>query len=128
MSAAAALFRARRLGEPVTVTTAMGADLSRLAGAVDSAADMVEFWALLAIRLRSEVVVHAVGWRMLLALPWITPALAAFDQKLRAVRTSTGDQYSLGLPGPAGLDPELQALIANTLRSWGFKYARAVAP
>jgi hypothetical protein len=99
MSEAAALFRARRLGEPVTVTTATGADLSRLAGAIDSAADMVEFWALLAIRSSSEVVVHAVGWRMLLALPWLSPALVVYDQALGAVRTSTGDQYSLGRPG-----------------------------
>jgi hypothetical protein len=128
MSEAAILFRARRLGEPVTVTTATDTDLSRLAGAVDSATDMLEFWTLLAIRSSSETVVHVVGWRMLLAQPWISHALVAYDKALGAIRTSSGDQYSLGLPGLGELDPELRALIANTLRGWGFKYVRAVAP
>ena len=121
-------FRAQRLSDPVVVALATDEDLSRIAGSVDCASDMLEFWNLLAIRLPAETAVHAVGWRMLLARPWITSALTRFDRALGAVRTSTGSQYSLGLPGLGKLDPELGGHVVDVLRSWGFKRVRPIAP
>src|SRR3954452_8261646 len=54
------LFRAQRLGDPIVVALATGEDLSRIAGPVDYASDMLEFWNLMAIRLASETAVHAI--------------------------------------------------------------------
>ena len=128
MNEAVLLFRARRLGKPVTVTTTTDADLSCIGGTVVCASDMIESWKFVAIREDSNVDVHAAGWRMLQARPWISSSLVAYDKALGAIRTSDGSQYSLGLPGLPDLDPELSPVIAEFLRTQGHKYVRAVAP
>lgn len=128
MSKSEILFHARRLGQPVTVTPALDVEIARLAGRIDAATDMLEFWRLIAIRCDADTAVHAVGWRILWAQPYITAALTTYDKELGAIRTGTGDQFSLGVPGPVGLDPELRAFIARALRSWGFSHVRSITP
>lgn len=121
------LLRARRDSPKATVTLATEAVMSGLAGTVDHAFDMLESWRLIVIGSEAETTLHALGWRRLLAQPWLTSPLTTYDKDLRTIRTSTGEQYSLGMPGPPDLEPELHAHLVSTLRGWGFKYVRTIA-
>lgn len=128
MSEATVLFRARHRGEPVTISLATEADMSRLAASVACVSDLLGCWSLISVRSPSEVVVHAVGWPILLAQPWASSGLTAYDKELGGVRAGSRSQYSLGTPGPSEIDAELRAHISSTLRRWGFRYVWAVAP
>jgi hypothetical protein len=122
------LFRAVHQDVPVTVSLATHEDLHAIAGPVPRADDALEHWLMIAVRVGTTTRIHALGWQVLRARIFITPPIAAFDRALGAVRTAEGRGYLLSVPGRPEPDPELRALLAESMRKWGFKRIRLQSP
>jgi hypothetical protein len=114
------LLNAIYQGESVTVTHATHDEIEFLAGGVESADDMLEFWSLIAIRFGTATEIHALGWRLLAANTYITSLIVAVDLTRGAIRTRSGKNYLLGVHDQPGLDPELRDRLTYALRHWGF--------
>ncbi len=123
------LFRAALDGAQVTVGHATPEEIEALAGTVGltdghMADDFLELWSLIAVRSKSEIDLHGLGWRRRIANTWITSPLVAISVTEAAIRTTSGKVYLLGRRDTRELEPELRAHLDYALRTWGYDDVR----
>ena len=122
------LFGATRRGVPVIVGHADRAGLATLAGDVgrEASLDVLDSWSIVSIGRAdgSGATLHALGWRVGLVITWITSPLCAVDLAGEAVRTFSGNVYTLGEADAPGLQPLLRDHLVYALRTWGFDDVR----
>ena len=124
------LFTANHRGCQITVHHATAAELANIAEAPTSEiVDELARWAVVAVRSSPggrRTTLHAVGWQLRRATPWISSPLREVALGPLVVGTVSGQAYRLVGKPEEPLGPDLMEAVAEDLSQWGFEQVEAV--